>query len=334
MPSTVRVCIRTRPTSKFAGHAIAVADDKSTISLSMPKADNPNATDSWSWKFDSVLHNASQETVYGEQVAPIVRSVLQGYNGAVMCYGQTGAGKTFTQLGSTDNYHNRGLVPRAIADIFAYVAEHPQFEATVHVSYLEIHNDTLVDLLGSLPSEEKRAEELSLYEDREGATHVKGLRKVPVGSEEEALGMLFEGQNNRAVANHTLNRNSTRGHSMFTMHVQARRCSRVLATARSALCVGSMPRRPLAALGPAPPPPSPLSTQPPLRLPTPSSPPALHPCPLPVGLRSNLASSRRAPCTAPSCTSSTSRGRSGSRRRTLRASSAPSPCTSTARSPT
>ena len=154
--STVTVCIRTRPTANFAQNALKVHDDKCTLEVHMPKSDNPNAQDKWSWRFDSVLHNASQETMYNEQVAPVVRSVLQGYNGAIMCYGQTGAGKTFTQLGSMDNYHNRGLIPRALADFFLYVQEHPQFEASISASYIEIHNDSLVDLLGSLPSEERQ----------------------------------------------------------------------------------------------------------------------------------------------------------------------------------
>ena len=96
--SSVRVCIRTRPTASFAQEHILVGDDKTQLSVRMPKSDNPNAQDSWSWKYDSVLHNASQETVYSEQVAPIVQSVLRGYNGTIMCYGQTGAGKTFTQI--------------------------------------------------------------------------------------------------------------------------------------------------------------------------------------------------------------------------------------------
>ena len=87
-PSTVKVVIRTRPTAKWASGQIKVHDDKCTLSLNMPKADNPNALDSWTWRFDAILHNSSQETVYSEQVAPIVKSVLQGFNGAFMCYGQ------------------------------------------------------------------------------------------------------------------------------------------------------------------------------------------------------------------------------------------------------
>ena len=218
----VKVVIRTRPTASFAQENIQVGEDRSQLTVRIPKGDNPNAQDSWSWKFDSVLHNASQETVYSEQVAPIIQSVLAGYNGTVMCYGQTGAGKTFTQIGSLESYQNRGITPRAVADIFQYVSEHPQFEATVAVSYVEIYQDTLIDLLSTLPTAEPTTEALNLVEDKNGSTSVKNLRVQPVGSEEDALALLFEGQANRQMANHQLNRTSTRGHAIFTVHIKIR----------------------------------------------------------------------------------------------------------------
>jgi kinesin family protein 6/9 len=220
--STVQVCIRTRPTASFAQEHIIVHDDKSQLTVKMPKGDNPNAQDSWSWRYDAVLHNASQETVYSERVAPIVQSVLKGFNGTVMCYGQTGAGKTFTQIGSVESYQNRGITPRAVADVFQYISEHPQFDASVSVSYVEIYQDTLIDLLSSLPTSEPVTEPLALVEDKKGDTHVKNLRMIPVGSEEDALALLFEGQANRQTANHQLNRNSTRGHAIFTVHIRIR----------------------------------------------------------------------------------------------------------------
>ena len=218
----VKVVIRTRPTSSFAGDHIIVGEDHSSLTVRMPKGDNPNAQADWSWKYDAVLHNASQETAYSEQVAPIIQSVLQGYNGTVMCYGQTGAGKTFTQIGSLESYQNRGITPRAVGDIFSYIAEHPQFEATVAVSYVEIYQDTLIDLLSTLPTSEPMTDPLALVEDKHGSTSVKNLRIQPVASEEDALALLFEGQTNRQIANHQLNRASTRGHAIFTVHIKIR----------------------------------------------------------------------------------------------------------------
>ena len=64
------------------------------------------------------MHNASQEDIFTYCAEDIVKSVALGYNGTVMCYGQTGAGKTFTMNGSTPNYKYRGLIPRAITQCF------------------------------------------------------------------------------------------------------------------------------------------------------------------------------------------------------------------------
>ena len=87
MPSAVQVVVRTRPTASFAADNIVVGEDRKTMTVRVPKADNPNAQDSWGFRYDGVLHNASQETVYQEQVEHIVQSVLRGYNGTIMCYG-------------------------------------------------------------------------------------------------------------------------------------------------------------------------------------------------------------------------------------------------------
>jgi len=218
--SGVKVVVRTRPTAAFAQDNISVGEDNTSLTLRMPKGENPNAQDSWHWKYNSVLHNASQETVYAEQVAPIVQSVLQGYNGTVMNYGQTGSGKTFTQIGSLESFQNRGITPRSLSEIFSYIGDHTEFESKVSVSYVEIYQDQLIDLLSTLPTSDPITEPLTLVEDKGGATYVKNLRLVPVESEEEALGMLFEGMNNRQIANHQLNRNSTRGHAIFTVHIK------------------------------------------------------------------------------------------------------------------
>jgi kinesin family protein 6/9 len=60
------------------------------------------------------MHNASQEDMFTYCAEDIVKSVVSGYNGTVMCYGQTGAGKTFTMNGATPNFKYRGIIPRAI----------------------------------------------------------------------------------------------------------------------------------------------------------------------------------------------------------------------------
>ena len=66
-----------------------------------------------------VLHNASQEEVYDSCVQEITSRLMDGYNGTLMAYGETGAGKTYTMTGATDNYPLRGIIPRAISQVCA-----------------------------------------------------------------------------------------------------------------------------------------------------------------------------------------------------------------------
>jgi kinesin family protein 6/9 len=70
--------------------------------VTLPKRDTVsfvnNQRESYSFKFDNVLHNVSQETVFDECAREIISSVVDGYNGTILAYGQTGAGKTFTYV--------------------------------------------------------------------------------------------------------------------------------------------------------------------------------------------------------------------------------------------
>lgn len=71
-----------------------------------------------------------------------------------MCYGQTGAGKTFTMNGSTPNYKYRGIIPRAITQIFQEIGGLSENDFEIRVSYLEIYNEQLFDLLSDAPRDQ------------------------------------------------------------------------------------------------------------------------------------------------------------------------------------
>lgn len=65
-------------------------------------------------QFDGILDNAPQDAVYNATAAEMVSAAMDGINGTLFCYGQTGAGKTFTMSGDLRNYNFRGVIPRAI----------------------------------------------------------------------------------------------------------------------------------------------------------------------------------------------------------------------------
>ena len=89
-----------------------------------------------------------QDEVYESSAQELVSSVVQGYNGTILCYGQTGAGKTFTMTGSSTEYKYRGIVPRAVAQVYHEIADRFDQAITIRISYVEIYNE-MVSLLVS-----------------------------------------------------------------------------------------------------------------------------------------------------------------------------------------
>jgi kinesin family member 6/9 len=160
----VKVVIRARPTASFASKNIKLDPLTGTIAVSIDKREDAgvvnNQTDSWKFKFEKILNNASQDEVYETSTQELVTSVVQGYNGTIMCYGQTGAGKTFTMSGSSTEYKYRGIVPRAIAQVYHEIAAKFDQAITIRVSYIEIYNEMMFDLLSSVPTHEQNASNL------------------------------------------------------------------------------------------------------------------------------------------------------------------------------
>ena len=223
--SAVKVVVRTRPTPNFASKNLKIDLEKRTIEAFIPKDGAQglinNQQENWKFKFDEFLHNSSQEDTYEVSAREIVHSVLEGYNGTIMAYGQTGAGKTYTMSGGSQNYKFRGIIPRAISQIFNEVQSRLEFSYVVKVSYAEIYNELIYDLLSSTPPSEQLGN-LNIQDDPKHGITVKGLTLVHCESEEEALNQVFEGESARTVAEHKLNKTSTRSHCIYTLHVECR----------------------------------------------------------------------------------------------------------------
>ncbi len=119
----VKVVIRTRPTADFASKYVKIDQAKGTINLMCDKDPQDghinNKTDSWKFQFEKILHNASQDETYEATASEIIQSVVEGYNGTVLCYGMTGSGKTYTMTGSGTVFKYRGVVPRAVNQVYA-----------------------------------------------------------------------------------------------------------------------------------------------------------------------------------------------------------------------
>ncbi|XP_027025174.2 kinesin-like protein KIF9 isoform X2 [Tachysurus fulvidraco] len=223
----VKVFVRIRPTAQFAHELIEYSPEEQTVNVRLSKKSKTavlnNQMSSWCFRLSGVLHNLSQDEVYQQVAHSVVLGALEGYNGTVMCFGQTGSGKTFTMTGASESYKQRGIIPRAIQDVFHEIDTRVDYSFSVRLSFLEIYNETLVDLLASVKGgQTKHCGTLSVVEEPEGAVSVKGLSLHPVHSKEEALNLLFEGEMNKIIGAHALNKNSSRSHCIFTIHIESR----------------------------------------------------------------------------------------------------------------
>ena len=143
MAGRVRVAVRTRPTAAFAQEELFIDSPNISIHRRPSSQAVDHRTDQWHFKFDAVLHNATQETVYDALCHTVVADACNGRTGAVMAYGQTGSGKSCTMVGDPQSFRGRGVIPRAVAQVFAYVSARPEADFAVSVSYLELYGDKL-----------------------------------------------------------------------------------------------------------------------------------------------------------------------------------------------
>jgi kinesin family protein 3/17 len=153
----VKVAVRCRPlvpkeVRDDRGNIVECDSKRGEVSIMNPKVDamEPPKT----FTFDYVYGQpAMQEEIYLESGYPIVESVLEGYNGTIFAYGQTGSGKTFTMEGKDGD--DRGIIPRAFEQIFYGIELHPNLQFLIRVSYLEIYNEEIYDLLANNPHQNK-----------------------------------------------------------------------------------------------------------------------------------------------------------------------------------
>lgn len=108
--------------------------------------------------------HASQEVVFRSMVLPLVQNAFEGYNVCLFAYGQTGSGKSYSLMGtesaqlSASPFDERvGIIPRFCQEIFTQTRDNPQVETTVEISYFEIYNEKIHDLLANTNNGTKKA---------------------------------------------------------------------------------------------------------------------------------------------------------------------------------
>ena len=162
--------------------------------------------------------------VYDASAKRLVRRVMEGYHGTVFAYGMTGTGKTFSMQGTTGS---PGVIPLAITDIFSYIRETPHREFLLRVSYLEIYNEKIHDLL-SLPTfggngmGSMQQEEIRLREDSRGGVYATPLKEEIVQSPTQLLRVIARGDAARRTSSTQYNARSSRSHAVVQIVVESR----------------------------------------------------------------------------------------------------------------
>uniref|UniRef100_A0A0A9ER83 Kinesin-like protein n=1 Tax=Arundo donax TaxID=35708 RepID=A0A0A9ER83_ARUDO len=184
--------------------------DDIRVSLFHRAAPVPAASFSFDHVFDGAATNAR---VYGALVRDLIRAAVDGFNGTAFAYGQTSSGKTFTMNGSEAD---PGIIPRAVRDVFDTVRQDEEREFLIRVSYMEIYNEEINDLLTF------DGQKLRVHESLDRGVYVAGLREEIVNSAEQVLELLQLGEANRHFGETNMNVRSSRSHTIFRMVIESR----------------------------------------------------------------------------------------------------------------
>ncbi|KAJ3024738.1 UNVERIFIED_CONTAM: Kinesin-like protein kif17 [Siphonaria sp. JEL0065] len=191
--------------------------------------------------FDSVFGmEAVQETVYGVAVEPLIRKCLEGFNACIFAYGQTAAGKTHTMQGPaariaetlrdnvTSLHEDIGIILRVVHQLNDHVKTYRGkvdevtgncLDFVVKVSYLEIYNEGLVDLLVDKDKQETLKIRMEHGSSNTKDLFVQNLSERYIGTLQDYLKVLNTGAKNRTVGETNMNAQSSRSHAILTITI-------------------------------------------------------------------------------------------------------------------
>ena len=166
------------------------------------------------FNFDRIFPPSStQQDIYDFGVKGIIDSVLDGYNGTVLAYGQTSSGKTYTMQGEMEEQSKQGIIPRMISHVFKHIYKNEDTDFMIKVSMIEIYQEKIRDLFDT------SRVNLNIREDSIKGIYVDGTSERYVGSPSDVLALLEMGSANRAQAATNMNEHSSRSHSIFILTI-------------------------------------------------------------------------------------------------------------------
>uniref|UniRef100_A0A3P8WGA3 Kinesin-like protein n=1 Tax=Cynoglossus semilaevis TaxID=244447 RepID=A0A3P8WGA3_CYNSE len=215
----VKVVVRCRPLNqkeKMMSHKQAVTVDEIRGTITVNRLETPQEPPK-TFTFDTVFgQDSKQLDVYNLTARPIIDSVLEGYNGTIFAYGQTGTGKTFTMEGVRAVPELRGIIPNSFAHVFGHIAKaEGDTRFLVRVSYLEIYNEEVRDLLGK-----DQLQRLEVKERPDVGVYIKDLSGYVVNNADDMDRIMTMGHKNRSVGATNMNEHSSRSHAIFTITIE------------------------------------------------------------------------------------------------------------------
>lgn len=214
--------------------AVITGDSRSrTLTLTSP------GTATKCYRFDHVFDShATQADVFAKVVKDVIQRVLLGFNGALLAYGATFSGKTYTVSGPHYSSPERGLIPRTISYLFQFFEESnsPTFTIenySISISFVEIYMEKLRDLLAAPnvaegePSQDLHIYSLPVYSRSNSAlpltertrVEISGLTKLPITSPQQAQQVLERANSNKVVASNRINQHSSRSHTILIIAI-------------------------------------------------------------------------------------------------------------------
>ncbi|KAJ1458318.1 P-loop containing nucleoside triphosphate hydrolase protein [Pelagophyceae sp. CCMP2097] len=211
--TAVQVAIRIRPLHGHERQTPTMACDGRTVTLDGVTR----------FPFDHVFdERASQETVYDAVASPVVHSCLEGYNATIFAYGQTGTGKTHTMdgpqgPGALQDDGARGIIPRAVEQIFEHVNREPSAakKFLVRLSAIQIYQETVRDLCSDVTGAN-----LQIREDAKRGVYVEELSEWVVREPSEVYALMDRATSRRATGATRMNELSSRSHAVFLIIVE------------------------------------------------------------------------------------------------------------------
>lgn len=218
----IKVSIRVKPPLKPSS-AVSTSQDGSITTFNdtwIVDADRQSIStkDVGEFTFDNIFHGpVSNATIFESSVGELVNQVILGYNGTVFAYGMTGSGKTYSMQGSSDN---PGIIPLSVHAIFDLIQSphvDPSRSYTVKVSYLEIYNEHLHDLLAP----QTPSDDIKLRDDAQRGVRALGLREIVVNSPEQLIEEIQNGDALRRTEGTDFNAVSSRSHAVVQIIIES-----------------------------------------------------------------------------------------------------------------